>query len=77
MHELGMVQNLIEQAVGSAGGRPIRQIHVALGQFSDVSPESLEFCFELLRDGTAAAGASLVIRPEAGRSLVLEALDVE
>jgi hydrogenase nickel insertion protein HypA len=67
MHEIGIVQDLIAQAAAAAGPRPIRQLHVVRGQFSDVSRESLEFYFEQFRGGTPAAKAELVIREEAGR----------
>ncbi|MEW5989129.1 MAG: hydrogenase maturation nickel metallochaperone HypA, partial [Chloroflexota bacterium] len=49
-------------------GRPLQQIHVALGQLSDVSPESLTFYFDLLRQGTPAAAATLLVRREPGRA---------
>jgi hydrogenase nickel incorporation protein HypA/HybF len=68
MHEIGIVQGLIDQAARAAEGRPIRQIHVALGDLSDVTPEALEFYFDQLRAGTPAAEASLAIRHEPSRA---------
>jgi len=72
MHEIGIVQNLIDAAVQAAGEREIKRIHVALGELSDVSRESLEFYFEQLRSGTPAADASLVVRAEAARARCME-----
>ena len=68
MHEVGIVQNLIDHAVRAAAGRPIKQIHVALGELADLSPEALHFYFDELRTGTLAAGARLVVRVEPCRA---------
>ena len=67
MHEIGIIQNLIAQAAQAAGNRDIKRIHVALGELSDVTRESLDFYFEQLRTGTSAAEASLVVRMDAAR----------
>ena len=67
MHEIGIVQNLIASAAQAAGSREIKHIHVALGELSDVTRESLDFYFEQLRTGTPAAGANLVVRMDAAR----------
>ena len=68
MHEVGIIQELIAQAAAAAGQRLIRQVHIVRGLLGDVSRESLEFYFDQLRMGTPLAGASLVIRDEAGRT---------
>jgi hydrogenase nickel incorporation protein HypA/HybF len=68
MHELGIVQNLIEQAAQAAQDRPLKRIHLVLGEHSSVSRAALDFYFEQLRPGTPAADASLVVRAEAGRA---------
>jgi len=68
MHEIGIVQSLIDQAARAAEGRAIRQVHVALGDLSNVTPEALEFYFDQLRAGTPAAEAGLTIRREASRA---------
>jgi hydrogenase nickel insertion protein HypA len=67
MHEIGIIQDIIAQAAAAAGPRPIRQVHVVRGEFSDVSRESLEFYFGQLRGGTPVAEADLVVHEEAGR----------
>jgi hydrogenase nickel incorporation protein HypA/HybF len=66
MHEVGIVQTLIEQAARAADGRPLRHIHVRLGRLSDVSRDALDFYFAQLRPGTPAAGSDLVVRDEPG-----------
>lgn len=67
MHELGIVQNLIERAAEAANGRPLQRIHVTLGQLAGVSQESLAFYYNLARPDTPAAQAELVVRTEPGR----------
>jgi hydrogenase nickel insertion protein HypA len=66
MHEVGLVQTMLDEAARAAGGRPIRQVHVALGRLADVSREALDFYFAELRRGTPAAGADLIVRDEPG-----------
>jgi hydrogenase nickel incorporation protein HypA/HybF len=67
MHEFGIVQTLIDQAVRAAGGRPVRRLQLAVGELSGVSPEALELYFGQLSPGTPLAGAGLVVRCEPGR----------
>jgi hydrogenase nickel incorporation protein HypA/HybF len=68
MHEVGIVENVIQQACTAAKGRRIREIDVVNGELSSVSHESLAFYFGLLQPGTAAAEARLVVRAESGRA---------
>lgn len=64
MHEIGIMQNLINTAVERAkqeGVQHINMVHIRLGDASGVVPESLEFAFELAKRGTIAENAYLQI----------------
>ena len=65
MHELSIVESLIEQVhreVAGAGhsGR-IVQLDLVIGRFSGVSAECLRFAFEVLAPGTPLEAAQLQI----------------
>ena len=62
MHELGLMNQLLGHALAAADGGRICSLTVRLGPLSGVVPESLRFAFEALREGTAAADATLHIQ---------------
>ncbi len=60
MHELGMVQSMIDVALDYADKNQARKItafNIEISQTADESEESLLFYFELLSRGTLAEGA--------------------
>ena len=66
MHELSIIEALIEQVQGEvrrsgASGR-IRRLSLAIGRFSGVHCDSIRFAFELLAPGTPLEAADLDIR---------------
>lgn len=72
MHEVGITQSILEIAVDNAqkaGAVKISSLTVEIGGLSGVIPESVEFCFEAVTQGTMAEGATLnIIRiPGLGR----------
>lgn len=65
MHELGIVQQIVDQAVAraqAAGAGRITGLNLVVGALSDISPESVQFYFDLVSKGTPAAGAQLSFR---------------
>lgn len=64
MHEVGMMENLLNAAVERAkreGAARIRLVQMRVGEASGIAPESLEFAFELVKQGTIAEDARLQI----------------
>ena len=64
MHELSIMQNALNQALREArlaGAARVHQIRLRIGVLSGVVPDALQFAFETLAPGTAAAGAVLEI----------------
>lgn len=66
MHELAIAQSLLdivlEEAARHGVGR-VARVGIKVGAFTNVVADSLTFCFDLIKEGTAAAGAELVITP--------------
>jgi len=66
MHEFSIAQSVIETVRAQLPAderRPIRSVTLKLGQFNRIAPESLEYYFEIVREGTVAREAKLKIIP--------------
>ena len=59
MHEMSLAQAMLALAQQHAAGQQIVALKVRVGALSGVMTDSLEFSFELLSQGTSAAGARL------------------
>lgn len=65
MHELAVTRAVLEQALKEAKTRSARRIvrvNLAIGEAASVVPECIGFYFDLLSEGTMAAGAALSFR---------------
>lgn len=65
MHELALLGNMMEVALGYAsrqGAQRIHRITLQVGEMSGVVPEALEFAFEIVTEDTIAAGAQLELK---------------
>jgi hydrogenase nickel incorporation protein HypA/HybF len=69
MHELGIVQQVIEIVSRECAGRQVRRVVLEIGKLSAVMPDAVRFCFDLAAEGTPVAGARLEIveTPGVGR----------
>ncbi|MEU6478661.1 hydrogenase maturation nickel metallochaperone HypA [Streptomyces sp. NPDC047017] len=64
MHELSIATAIVERAEEVAlaeGAGAVRAVTVRVGELSGVVPDALDFAFEVAREGTALAGARLVV----------------
>jgi hypothetical protein len=59
MHELGLAEGIMTVAIDMAGERTVSRIVVRIGEEQRIVPDSLEFGFQLLAEGTVCEGASL------------------
>ncbi len=69
MHELSIAQAIVDVATRHAEGRRVLRVEVQVGHLRQVVPDSLQFAFALVVQGTALDGAELAIThvPAAGR----------
>lgn len=76
MHEMSLVTGILDIAgreARAAGARVINTVEIEVGRLAGVEIDSLEFCFEVARRGTAGAqNARLVIRDVPGRGTCVE-----
>lgn len=61
MHEVGLVQQVIEIVTEASGDARIRRIVLQIGKLSAVLPDAIRFAFDVVSEGTAAEGAILEI----------------
>jgi len=64
MHEIGLMQRMVEVALdraAGAGARHIERVTVRVGVESGVVPEVIAFAFDVATRGTIAEGAELQI----------------
>jgi hydrogenase nickel incorporation protein HypA/HybF len=64
MHELGITSRLLEvvlERAAAAGATRVSDVHLEIGDDSDVAPQALEHYWPQVSDGTPAEGARLVI----------------
>ena len=86
MHELSLAQgilDIVQQEAARHGARQVVKVTISVGRFTHVVPDSLRFCFDLIKADTVAAGAELEIVsvplaarcPACGAELMLEEPD--
>jgi hydrogenase nickel incorporation protein HypA/HybF len=59
MHEMAYAEGILGVALEVSDGSPVRRVQVRLGALHRIVPESLQFCFQLAAQDTAAADALL------------------
>ncbi len=61
MHELAIVQSILEAVCERADGRRVRRVTVRVGALTAVVPDAMLFCWDLAAEATLADGAELDI----------------
>jgi hydrogenase nickel incorporation protein HypA/HybF len=64
MHEMSIVQNLVEiirDEMAAHHAKRLRSVRLQVGEMSAIVPDALSFCFEVITGGTEMEGARLLI----------------
>jgi hydrogenase nickel incorporation protein HypA/HybF len=61
MHELGIVQQVLEIVAERSHGAKVTHVVLEIGRLSAVLPDAVRFCFDVASEGTIAEGARLTI----------------
>lgn len=71
MHEMGITQGILSaafEAAENAGETRITEIHISVGELTEVVEFALQFAFEALTPDTMAEGATLFVTTVSARS---------
>ena len=68
MHELAVMQAVVDQVSERLGDQRVATIRLSVGRLSGVVPDALRFCFELSTSGTCLDGAELTIEEPPGQA---------
>ena len=68
MHELAIVQDVIELVSESSRGARVARVVLEIGALSAVLPDAVRFCFDVASEGTPLAGAMLQIIETPGQA---------
>ena len=74
MRELSVAQAIVDVVNCYSQGRTVVGVEIRVGRSRDVVPETLDFAFSLLTEGTALDGAELHIAHVAGGDISVDAL---
>lgn len=67
MHELSLamsVREIVEEAAQQNGATKVNAVNIAVGEFSSVSVDALEFAMEVAKKDSVFENAAIVIRSE-------------
>jgi len=67
MHEMALAQGILAVVLDAAEDEPVRRVRVRVGALQQIVPDSLQFSFQLLSEGTPAFGGALEIKPVSAR----------
>jgi hydrogenase nickel incorporation protein HypA/HybF len=67
VHELALTQSVVDVITERLGPARVSAVHLEVGRLSGVFPDALRFCFGMVTEGTALAGARLDISEPAAR----------
>ena len=58
---MALTQSVVDAVCEHADGRRVHSVRVEVGALCAVVPDAMTFCFDLVTEGTVAAGATLEI----------------
>jgi hydrogenase nickel incorporation protein HypA/HybF len=61
LHELSLCQAIVDTVSMHADGRPLRRVNARIGYFRQVVPDSLQFAWQVITDGTDLASCELAV----------------
>lgn len=80
MHEWGITDSVIKEILKHASENKLEKVDkicLSIGDKSDITIDSLKFCFECLAKGTIVESAELEIRKGNGKEIIIESIEGE
>jgi hypothetical protein len=77
MHELGLAEGILTIATDMAGEHAVTRIVVRIGEEQRIVPDSLEFGFQLLAEGTVCEKAVLQCVAVSGATVLVDEIELD
>jgi len=80
MHEWGITESVIKEIIRQANENNLKKIDkvcLSIGEDTDITSESVEFCFQNLVKETILAKAKLEIKKSNGRGIIIDSIEGE
>lgn len=61
MHELSICHSIAQIVNRHAAGRPVRTVHLRVGQLRQIVPDTLVYCWSLTSEHTPLSGSRLAV----------------
>ena len=78
MHEWGIIKSVIDEIIKQSsenGIKKIDKVSLSLGEDDHLTPESFEFCFDILSKETPLAGIRLEIKKGDGAGVLINSIE--
>jgi hydrogenase nickel incorporation protein HypA/HybF len=76
MHEAALCEGVLAVALDAAAGEPVTRVKVRVGALQAVVPESFEFCWRMVAEGTNAEQADVQLEHVPGDVLEVEEVEL-
>jgi len=76
MHEVALAQGILDVVLDVADGQQVQTVRVRAGELLAVSPDSLQFCFEIVAQDTPAARARLEVQLTPDDVLLIDGVEL-
>jgi hydrogenase nickel incorporation protein HypA/HybF len=76
MHELSVIQSVVDAIVEKLGDREVARVRLVVGRQAGVVVDALRFSFDLVTEGTSLSGAALEIDEPDTRDLRIVSVEV-
>jgi Zn finger protein HypA/HybF involved in hydrogenase expression len=77
MHEIAIAQGILDVVLDVADGHEARTVRIRAGEGQSITQDSLQFCFEMVAQGTDAATARLDVEIIPGDGLFIDAIELD
>jgi len=77
MHELGLAEAILSLVSDIAGDHRVTRVAVRIGEEQRIVPDSLEFGFQLLAEGTECEGAALQCVAVPGITVLVDEVELD
>ena len=80
MHEWGITDSVIKEILRQASENKLENVErvcLSIGEESDITADSLKFCFECLAKGTMLEKAGLEIKKGNGKGITIESIEID